>query len=721
MVDSGADVSLIPATCNDKIIGDFKLYAANGTAILCFGHKILTLDLGLRRDFQWPFIIAKVSKGILGADFLNRFNLLIDIKNKKLIDGVTKLSIIGEITSSDDESSVSTLNKNNKFFDILTQFPEITKPDLLVSKTKHDVKHYITTNGKPVYSKARQLDPKRLEIAKQEFNFMLENDIIRPSKSPWASPLHLVTKQDGSLRPCGDYRRLNDATIPDRYPLPRIEDFHHILEGKNIFSKLDLLKAYYQIPIAEEDKQKTAIITPFGLFEFNVMSFGLRNAPSTFQRFINNIFIGLDFIFPYLDDILIASESEEQHKKHLTAVFNRLQQNGLRINLSKSVLGVNNLEFLGYLITPDGSKPLPEKVQTITNYKLPETIHELRQFLGMINFYRRYLKDAAHTQAPLNEYLKGSTKKDRRKITWTEEATKAFEKCKHDLANAALLCFPTPGLPLSLCTDASDWAIGSVLQQFEEGNWRPIAFYSKKLNDAQRVYSTYDRELLGVYLSVKHFKHMLEGREFVILTDHKPLTFAFKQKNEKASPRQLRQLQYISEFTTDIRHISGEDNVVADTLSRISVIDYEQIAVEQSTDPELEDLMKSDTTLKFNQSVLPSSKILWCDTSQDNIRPYIPPSFRRKLFDHIHGFSHPGIKSTIKQMTARYVWPGMKKQVKEWAQACISCQKCKVTRHTKSKFSEYQEPDTRFSVVHIDLIGPLPPSSGQVYCLTCID
>ncbi|KAG8174924.1 hypothetical protein JTE90_025987 [Oedothorax gibbosus] len=152
---------------------------------------------------------------------------------------------------------------------------------------------------------------------------MLENGIIRTSKSPWGSPLHLVTKPDGSMRPCGDYRRLNDVTVPDRYPLPRIEDFHHILKDNKIFSKLDLLKAYYQIPISEEDKQKTAIITPFGLFEFNVMSFGLRNAPATFQRFINEVFMGLDFTFPYLDDILIASDNEEQHKKHLMEVFDR--------------------------------------------------------------------------------------------------------------------------------------------------------------------------------------------------------------------------------------------------------------------------------------------------------------------------------------------------------------------------------------------------------------
>ncbi|UYV83545.1 hypothetical protein LAZ67_23001432 [Cordylochernes scorpioides] len=681
-------------------------------------------DIGLRRQFQWPFVIANTNRAIIGADFLNNFGLIIDVKNKRLIDGITNLSIRGVIQSISDMGNISTLNSSSKVSAILTKYPNLCRPPSDFVEAKHSVKHYIPTRGQPIHSKARRLDSQRLTLAKAEFQYMLNNGIIRPSNSPWASPLHLVSKKDESLRPCGDYRRLNAVTLPDRYPIPRLDDFHHILKGTRVYSKIDLCKAFYQIPIAEEDKPKTAIITPFGLFEFNVMSFGLRNATATFQRFMHEVLRNLDFAFVYLDDILVASKTEEEHYSHLEILFSRLNTYGLRINLSKSKFLVQEIDFLGYLITSHGVKPLPTKVKAILEYKKPKTVHELRIFLGMLNFYRTFLNNAAETQAILHEYLRGAKKKDRSEIKWTKEAEVQFEKCKQALANTALLAYPDTELPISLCTDASDRAVGSVLQQLDNNNWKPIAFFSKKLNPAQCNYSTYDRELLAIYLSIKFFKHLLEAREFTILTDHKPLIYAFKQKNEKASPKQLRHLQYISQFTTDIKYIKGTDNIVADALSRvdaITTIDYEEIAKEQTGDSELQNLISKNTSLKFKQCPLQSGNLLWCDVSTNNIRPFIPIKFRMMVFRNFHELSHPGIKATTKQLTSRFIWPNMNKDIRKWARACVNCQKCKVSIHTKSEIGKYQEVDERFSVVHIDLIGALPPSNGNIYCLTCID
>lgn len=566
LVDSGADVSLIPAGPNDQIDTSYELYAANGTPIPTYGLRVVQLDLGLRRQFQWTFIAAKVTKGIIGADFLYQFGLLVDIRNKELVDKTTSLRVHGTVMAVTD--FITTVSLKLPVSELLAQYPDITTPTLIPTNLKHGVEHFITTEGAPVAARPRPLDPQRMAIAKKEFQFMLDHGIVRPSSSQWASPLHMVAKKNGDFRPCGDYRRLNERTVPDMYPVPRVEDFQTVLQGTSVFSKIDLCKAYYQVPIAECDKHKTAITTPFGLYEFNVMSFGLRNAPATFMRFVHEVFRGLPFVFSYLDDTLVASSDMESHRAHLREVFDRLSRYGLRINVSKSVFAVKELEFLGYLIQPEGTRPLPSKVKAIAEYKRPETIQQLRTFLGMLNFYRPYLPNAAEAQSVLQDYLKGAKKKDNRPVPWTDHGTVQFEACKQAIIDATMLSYRQPQYPLALFTDASDLAIGSVVQQYDGQAWQPLAFYSKKLSPAQKNYSVYDKELLGIYLSLKHFQHILEAQQFCIFTDHRPLTFAFNKskpvKVDRATSRQIRQLQYISQFSTDIRHVSGSSNVVAD-------------------------------------------------------------------------------------------------------------------------------------------------------------
>ncbi|GBM94130.1 Transposon Tf2-6 polyprotein [Araneus ventricosus] len=276
--------------------------------------------------------------------------------------------------------------------------------------------------------------------------------------------------------------------------------------------------------------------------------------------------------------------------------------------------------------------------------------------------------------------------------------------------------------------DASDLAIGAVLHTTTSLGHKPLAFYSRKLSPSERKYSTYDRELLAIYATVKHFRHLLEGQNFIIFTDHRPLTFAFTKKSDSSSPRQIRYLDFISQFSTDIRRITGSKNVVADTLFRISdvhlpKVDFSAMANAQASDEELQDLLSKDelSLLLKPLSTDPTSSKLYCDNRNDIIRPYVPASFRKTVFQSLHNLSHPGIRATKRLIGQRFVWPSMQKDISNWTRSCLDCQRSKVIRYTSSPLQSYHLPSARFDHVHLDLVGPLPPSDHCEYLLTCID
>lgn len=736
LIDSGANISVLPYNLVHKKVNSepckYRLYAANGTEIKTYGIHFMVLDLSLRRAFRWMFVLADVKQPILGADFLANHKLLIDLNGRRLIDQITNLKVSGYISQS-NEPTIKTIVEQCPYYDLLSKFPDLTKPVSYKEIPKHGVCHHIETTGSPVHARARQLPPDRYVKAKNEFRIMQELGICRPSNSAWASPLHIVPKKDGNIRPCGDYRRLNAVTKPDRYPVPRLQDFTYNLANKKIFSKLDINRAYNCIPVAENDIEKTAVITPFGLFEFLRMPFGLRNAAQTFQRFMHHTVLeGLDFLFNFADDIIISSENEDEHKLHLEQVFERFNQFGITINFSKCIFGKKEVEFLGYSVSTEGIKPLEDKVKAIVDFPKPDTIEELRRFLGMLNFYRSHIPHSAENQSALNKFLGNSKRKDKSRINWTQEAEHSFEQCKIDLKNAALLSYPAKDTPLSLMTDASNTCVGAVLQQKINNTWQPLGYFSKKLTEAQKKYSTYDRELLAIYLAIIHFRNMIEGRELIIFTDHKPLSFACdKLGTNRESSRRARQIMFISEFSTDIRHISGNDNIVADTLSRIetitcpTTIDFAELAVAQETDEQLAKLLNDSSNnnkLQFKRVTLFSNdKHVVCEMSKDRARPYLPKIYRRLAFDAVHNLSHPGVRASRKLVADRYFWPGINKDVGNWAKTCVNCQKSKIQKHTVSNLQNFQSVN-RFEHIHIDIVGPLPTSTeGYKYCLTIID
>ncbi|GBN73263.1 Transposon Tf2-8 polyprotein [Araneus ventricosus] len=664
LVDTGSDVSCYPKSYLNEVLKlqGTTLFAANGSHIKTFGSKLLSLDLGLQRKLQWPFVIADITKPIIGADFLQQFGLLVDLKKRCLLDPITNLKCMGRAGFS-AIPNVKTISGNSEYHELLNRYKGITKLNSTFPKAiKHNTLPFIPTSGPPVTARARRLHPAQLKVAKQEFEYMLEKGICRPSRSNWASPLHMVPKGSTDWRPTGDYRALNRVTKQDKYPVPHLQDSSHYLKGKNIFSKI-----------------------------------------ISFVRIIK------------------SRKDKTEHTQHLEQIFKRFVDFGITINESKCEFGKPQVDFLGHTINSEGILPMTTKVKAIQEFPKPETVSQLRSFLGMINFYHRFIPKIAEILAPLNAYLVGSKKRDKTKIKSNPETDASFDKTKKCLAEATLLSHPSTDAKLTLITDCSDFAMERVLNEITPKGPKPLGFFSKKLTPTQVKYSAYDRELLAAYSAIQYFRHMLEARPFALYVDHKPLTYAFRQNSDKCSPRRLRQLDFISQFTTDIRYVPGKENVVTDSLSRVCEIQFSSLAdlklweSSQNSDPELKGILEGK--IKFSGDLMkvqmPDSEIsLYCNMNSKANRFYVPGELRRKIFDNLHNMSHPGIRATKALIASRYCWPNQNKDITNWCRACIPCQKSKVHQYTKAPASQFLPPVARFAHVHLDLIGPLPISGG---------
>ena len=376
---------------------------------------------------------------------------------------------------------------------------------------------------------------------------------------------------------------------------------------------------------------------------------------------MDEILKDLEFCFTYIDDILVFSHSPHEHDQHLRTLFTQPKKFGILLNPSKCVFRVPEISFLGHKISSLGSQPLPERVTDLQACPLPKTIGQLRRFLGMLNFYRRFLPHAASTQAPFHNILSCPKVKGSHPVTWTDSLLAAFSEWKAILSQAALLAHPDPSATLALVTEASTTAMGAVLQRRVQGGWQPLVFFSRKLSPAQQKYSAYDREILAIYRAVKYFRHVLEARHFTVLTDHKPHTFALHQKRDKCSPRQFNHLDYISQFTTDIRHISGQENIVADAMSRVEAITapvtHVLLAAAQADDKELRTLLASNTALQLTKIPIPGTSVeLYCDTSSGKPRPFVPPRLRLQIFNSLHSVCHPGNRASASSQHRHPSW-----------------------------------------------------------------
>ena len=393
---------------------------------------------------------------------------------------------------------------------------------------------------------------------------MLEHGVISPTSSPWASNVVLVRKSSGELRFCVDFRQLNSCTVKDSYPLPRIDVCMDALGGAQYFSTLDLRAGYWQVQMDPESAEKTAFVTRKGVWKFNVLAFGLSNAPAIFQRLMDLVLAGLTWqiCLAFLDDIIIMSNTFDQHLERLSMVFERLRTVNLKLHPDKCQLFREEVKFLGSLVSKHGIAPDPAKIRAVENWPQPKTLTESRAFVALASYYRRHIRNFAEIARPLHEL----TRKDR-PFHWGPPQQQAFETLKRKLTTAPVVGMPRPGGGFILDTDASDSALGAVLQQEQDGETVVIAYASRALLAAEKSYCTTRKELLGVIYGLKQFRHYLWGsKQFLLRTDHAALTSLFRAPNPMQ--QQARWLGFIADFHFKIVHRAGRQHGNADSLSR---------------------------------------------------------------------------------------------------------------------------------------------------------
>ena len=418
--------------------------------------------------------------------------------------------------------------------------------------------------AKPIKLPPYRANPTKMAVIRKELDDMKAMGVIEDSNSPWASPILLVPKPDNTVRFVIDYRKVNSVSIPDAFPLPRVDDLIDKIGSAKYITKIDLSKGYWQVPMSKESIPVSAFVTPFGLFQWKYMSFGLRNAPATFSKLVEKVLRGLEsFTGAYLDDIIIFSDSWEEHMKHIELVFQRIKDAGLTLKRSKCAFASAVVDYLGHTIGLNSVQPRKAKVDAILSFPRPQDRKQLRQFLGIANYYRRYIPHMAQLSAVLTDLLKkGSV------FIWNEATDKAFVDIKSLLASQPILRPPNFNLPFCVAVDASDRSIGAVLLQEIDGLEHPVCYYSKRLNVHQQRYSTVEKECLALVSAVRTFSVYFGTQPTTVYTDHSPIQFLQKMANY--NQKLLRWSIELQQYNLIIKHRPGSKNLLPDLLSRPS-------------------------------------------------------------------------------------------------------------------------------------------------------
>ena len=647
-----------------------------------------------------------------------------------------------EADPEDEGSGPSTFSEAPAVIrDVLLEFQDVFEAPPPGLPPDRDVGHTIPLEPghAPPWRPLYRLSPNEKAEAERQVKEYLEKGWIVPSKSPFGAPILFVKKKDGSLRMCIDYRALNKITVKNRYPLPRIDDLLDKLQGSKFFSSLDLSQGYHQIKITDEDVPKTAFNTHIGHFEFRVLSFGLTNAPATFQTVMNGIFGGLRYCLVYLDDILIFSNSEKEHREHLRAVLQLVREHRLYCKLSKCAFLQKEVEYLGHIVSHEGIKVNPKKIEAVNAFPRPQTVSELRSFLGLANYFRKFIENYARIASPLTKQTGKNVHVD-----WTPECEAAFRALKHKLCNAPVLALPDPDKTFVIESDASIEGLGAVLLQ----DGRPVAYESRKLSSAERNYTTTEQELLAVFHALTVWRCYLEGAKypFLVRTDHNALTYLPTQPN--LSRRMARWSEYLQRFHFQWEYKPGTTNSVADGLSRVPIVPVnapelflimtararpqvrknakkEQRKLEEDNFDVLTPWRQQIRTGYFldpffapNSKQVEKWKLNWVAgfCFKDN-RVAVPNvnNLRQQIFEAFHSPSmagHFGAEKTSHAISQYYWWPNSTVDIRDWCTACPHCQTNKpLSGKPGGLLQPLPIPKGAWDSVSVDFITGLPETA----------
>ena len=549
----------------------------------------------------------------------------------------------------------------------------------------------------------------------------VHSGIIRPSTSPVGAGFFFVAKKDKTLRPCIDYRGLNQITVKNRYPLPLINSAFELLQEATVFSKLDLRNAYHLVRMREGDEWKTAFNTPLGHFEYLVLPFGLSNAPAVFQALVNDVLRDYlnRFFFVYLDDILIFSRTLEEHHQHVRQVLQRLLENKLYVKAEKCEFHTDSIPFLGYIVERGQMRAAPEKIQAVTSWPRPTSRKQLQRFLGFANFYRRFIRNYSQLAAPLTRLTSPAIP-----FTWNQEAEDAFKLLKGRFSSAPILRHVDSSEQFTVEVDASDSGIGAILSQHSGTPPRlhPCAFISRKLSPAEQNYDVGNRELLAMKWALEEWRHFLEGAEhpFVVWTDHKNL--AYIRTARRLNARQARWALFLDRFDFHITYRPGSKNTKADALSRQFSMDEPQEEAQLIIPPPLvigairwrvEEAVKGAQRTEPDPGGGPTGCL------------FVPTAARAEVLRWGHASKlvcHPGRLRTLTFIKRRFWWPAMDKDVRDYVAACTVCSRGKSShRPVSGLLQPLPIPGRPWSHIAIDFVTGLPPSKGNSVIFTIVD